>query len=95
MLLDTRILRAVARLSRVSKPATLPEIELRVAAEPHELRRALLRLAQSGLLVRRTEEVRLTMFGLAVAVASGARQAGSRGRAKAVRAEKPKKLRAA
>jgi len=95
MLLDTRILRAVARLSRASKAATIPEIELRVAAEPHEIRRALARLAQSLMVVRRTDEVRLTMFGLAMAVASGAAQASGRGRARGPRASKPKKLRAA
>ena len=72
MLLDTQILRAIARLSRKSSPATCPEIELRVAAEPHEIRAALLRLSRSSLVVRRADEVRLTMFGLAVAVASGA-----------------------
>lgn len=72
MLLDTQILRAIARLSRKSMPATCSEIELRVAAEPHEIRSALVRLSRSSLVVRRLDEVRLTMFGLAVAVASGA-----------------------
>lgn len=103
MLLDTRILRAIARLSRASKVATVPEIELRVAAEPEELRSALVRLARSSLVVRRVDEVRLTMFGLAVAVASGAAQAGAKARPKArVRVNpntnapsKTKKLRAA
>jgi hypothetical protein len=52
MLLDTQILRAIARLSRKSMPATCSEIELRVAAEPSEIRSALVRLSRSSLVVR-------------------------------------------
>jgi Mn-dependent DtxR family transcriptional regulator len=101
MLLDTQILRAIARLSRKSMPATCSEIELRVAAEPNEIRSALVRLSRSSLVVRRSDEVRLTLFGLAVAVASGAspkaprRQRAVSGDPSSSRPSKPKKLHAA
>jgi len=100
MLLDTQILRAIARLSRKSMPATCSEIELRVAAEPSEIRSALVRLSRSSLVVRRSDEVRLTLFGLAVAVASGSQKAPRRQKPAAsesstLRPSKAKKLRAA
>ena len=100
MLLDTQILRAIARLSRKSMPATCSEIELRVAAEPNEIRSALVRLSRSSLVVRRSDEVRLTLFGLAVAVASGsspksARRQAASSESSPLRPSKAKKLRAA
>lgn len=101
MLLDTQILRAIARLSRKSMPATCSEIELRVAAEPSEIRSALVRLSRSSLVVRRSDEVRLTLFGLAVAVASGAspkaprRQKALSASSQPLRPSKAKKLHAA
>jgi Mn-dependent DtxR family transcriptional regulator len=98
MHLDAQILRAIARLSRKSQPATLSEIELRVAAEPHEIRTALVRLARSELVTRRAHEVRLTMFGLAAAVATSAlprRPSSSSTKSAAAPSRSGKKLRAA
>lgn len=94
-MVDTQILRAIARLSRTSSPATFDAIELRVAAEPAELRAAIARLSRGGLVTRRAEEVRLTMFGLAVAVASAADRARKAPRTGHRRSSSSKRLRAA
>ncbi|HQY64857.1 MAG: hypothetical protein IPF92_12830 [Myxococcales bacterium] len=72
MHLEASLLRAIARLSRQGRRATLPELELRVLGEPDALRAALGRLNVASLLTVHGSEVRLTLAGLAVAVSTAA-----------------------
>jgi RIO-like serine/threonine protein kinase len=67
---DISVLRAILRLSRHRRQVDLAAITLRVAGELPELRDALRRLEQQGLVVREPDIARLTLQGLAVAVAS-------------------------
>ena len=61
MHLEASLLRAIARLSRQGRRATLPELELRVLGEPDALRAALGRLNVASLLTVHGSEVRLTL----------------------------------
>ena len=74
MHLEASLLRAIARLSRQGRRATLAELELRVSGEPEALRDALRRLHGASLVTGHGAEVRLTLAGLAVAVSSAARR---------------------
>jgi len=69
--IDLRVLRAVARLSRTRKAVDLESIALRAGGSFREVRSALGRLSRASL-VQGGGAPRLTMAGLAVAVASGA-----------------------
>ncbi len=68
--LDLSVLRAVARLSRTRRAVDCESIALRVRGSLDDVRASLGRLSRASL-VERSERVRLTMTGLALAVASG------------------------
>jgi RIO-like serine/threonine protein kinase len=68
--LDLTVLRALARLSRMRKVVDCEALALRAGGSLEEVRGALGRLSREQL-VDRTAGPRLTMAGLAVAVASG------------------------
>jgi RIO-like serine/threonine protein kinase len=72
---DLVVLRALARLSRMRKIVDFEALALRAGGTLEDARGAIGRLARSGFVERRGEELRLTMAGLAVAVASGASRA--------------------
>ncbi|HRG95202.1 MAG TPA: hypothetical protein PLR99_03065 [Polyangiaceae bacterium] len=72
MHLEASLLRAIARLSRQGRRATLDELELRVSGEPEALLDALRRLRAASLVTAHGAEVRLTLAGLAVAVSTAA-----------------------
>ncbi len=67
---DLTVLRAILRCSRHRRRADMPALAARVALTPRRLRAALGRLERAGLLLLRGDEARLTLVGLAVAVAS-------------------------
>lgn len=69
---DILVLRAILRLSRHRRSVDVASLTLRVPEEGGEpaLRNALRRLETQGLAVREQDRARLTMMGLAVAVAS-------------------------
>jgi RIO-like serine/threonine protein kinase len=69
--LDLTVLRALARLSRMRKVVDCEALALRAGGSLEDVRGALGRLSRAEL-VDRTAGARLTMAGLAVAVASGA-----------------------
>ena len=78
---DISVLRAILRLARRRLGADLEQISLRVTGEGGDVRSAVRRLERAGLVARTNDTVRLTMAGLAVAVASvrsPARSAGAR-----------------
>ncbi|HEY2514293.1 MAG TPA: hypothetical protein VGI39_25675 [Polyangiaceae bacterium] len=66
---DLMVLRALARLSRMRKAVDGEALALRAGGSEEEVRGALGRLSRAGLVERSATEVRLTMGGLAVAVA--------------------------
>jgi Mn-dependent DtxR family transcriptional regulator len=67
---DALVLRAILRLARRREVADESAVALRVASSPREVRISLRRLAANGLVERRhTGSVRLSMSGLALAVA--------------------------
>ena len=68
-ILDFIVLRALARLSRKRKAVDCEALALRAGGSLEDVRAALGRLSRAQL-VDRTGEPRLTMAGLAVAVAS-------------------------
>jgi len=68
--LDLSVLRAVARLSRTRRAVDCESIALRAGGSLEDVRASLGRLSRASL-VERSATVRLTMTGLAVAVASG------------------------
>lgn len=71
MHLEASLLRAIARLSRQGRAATVSELELRVLGEPEAINAALGRLVRASLAtVHAGTELRLTMVGLAVAASS-------------------------
>jgi len=70
--LDVSVLRAMARLSRTRGAVDCESIAIRVRGSMEEVRASLGRLARASLVSRSAESVRLTMAGLALAVASGA-----------------------
>ena len=67
---DITVLRAILRLSRHRRHVDEASISLRVEGEDADLRNALRRLEKRGLVARQAAQARLTMEGLAVAVAS-------------------------
>ena len=75
--MDLSVLRALARLSRMRKSVDCEALALRAGGSSEEVRGALGRLSREQL-VDRGAGTRLTMAGLAVAVASG--EAAARGR---------------
>jgi DNA-binding IclR family transcriptional regulator len=69
---EIAVLRALLRFSRRRTPATFTDLLQRVGADPSELSRALGSLARSQLVQRSGETARLSMAGLAIAVAAAA-----------------------
>lgn len=69
---EIAVLRALLRLSRRATPATVAELLARVGGDLQELQRALASLARGQLVQRSGASARLTLAGLAVAVAAGA-----------------------
>jgi hypothetical protein len=68
---DLNVLRALSRLSRMRKNVDGEALALRAGGTVEEVRGALGRLSRAALVERSAEGVRLTMAGLAVAVAFG------------------------
>lgn len=66
---ELAILRAMLRISRRRATADIDTLLVRVGGTEAELRVALRALEAAGFVERRTRDVRLTMAGLAVAVA--------------------------
>lgn len=81
--LDLTVLRALARLSRMRKAVDCEALALRAGGSIEEVRGALGRLSREQLVDRATG-MRLTMAGLAVAVASAGEVARGR-RARTIR----------
>lgn len=69
---EIAVLRALLRLSRRRAPATLADLVSRVREDERDVQHALASLARSQLVLRNGETARLSMAGLAVAVASAA-----------------------
>jgi Mn-dependent DtxR family transcriptional regulator len=68
--LDAMVLRAMLRLARRRQAADDGEIAVRVGAAPHAVRASLRRLDALDLVERLSTGSRLTMMGLALAVAA-------------------------
>lgn len=81
---EIRVLRALLRLARRRRPATLEELRLRVGGDERALRRALGVLARAELVQPGPEGPRLSLVGLAVAVASAPQVKRARDRRAAV-----------
>ena len=77
--LDLAVLRALARLSRMRKVVDCEALALRAGGSLEDVRGALGRLSREQLVDRSATSARLTMAGLAVAVASGAPVQSRRG----------------
>ncbi|MBX3261250.1 MAG: hypothetical protein KF782_16310 [Labilithrix sp.] len=75
MSLEIDVLRALLRLARRRTPPTLEQLVVRVGGEEADVRRALGSLAKSGLVQRTPAGLRLSLAGLAVAVACAQRPA--------------------
>ncbi|MBX3210067.1 MAG: hypothetical protein KF764_33865 [Labilithrix sp.] len=75
MSLEIDVLRALLRLARRRTPPTLEQLVVRVGGEETDVRRALGSLARSGLVQRSPAGLRLSLAGLAVAVACARRPA--------------------
>lgn len=73
--LDIDVLRALLRLARRQTPPTMEQLVVRVGAEPEAVRRSLVALARNGLVQRTPGGLRLSLPGLAVAVAYAQRPA--------------------
>lgn len=73
MSLEIDVLRALLRLARRRSPPTLAQVVTRVGGDEAAVRRALRTLARSGLVQRAPAGVRLSLPGLAVAVACARR----------------------
>ncbi len=69
---EIAVLRALLQLSRRATPATFSELLARVGSDATELQRALASLARSELVTRSGPSARLSLAGLAVAVAASA-----------------------
>jgi DNA-binding IclR family transcriptional regulator len=69
---EIAVLRALLGLSRRRSSPSLATLAVRVGAEEATVRRALFSLAKSGLIQRTPAGLRLTLGGLAVAVAVSA-----------------------
>jgi len=70
MSLEIDVLRALLRLARRRTPPTMDELLVRVGGHPRDVRRALASLADADLVRRSPEGPRLSLTGLAVAVAA-------------------------
>lgn len=75
MSLEIDVLRALLRLARRRTPPTLEQLVVRVGGEEADVRRALGSLAKSGLVQRTPAGLRLSLAGLAVAIACAQRPA--------------------
>lgn len=69
MSLEIDVLRALLRLARRRRPPTLEQLVDRVGGEEADVHRALASLARGGLVQRTPAGLRLSLSGLAVAVA--------------------------
>ena len=69
---EIAVLRALLRLARRRNPATLEDLLTRVDADAREVQRALASLARAQLVLRSGDAARLSLSGLAVAVAANA-----------------------
>lgn len=78
MSLEIDVLRALLRLARRRTPPTLEQLVVRVGGEEADVRRALSSLAKSQLVQRTPAGLRLSLAGLAVAVACAQRPARPR-----------------
>jgi RIO-like serine/threonine protein kinase len=67
---DLDVLRALARLSRMRKAVDCEALALRSGGSLEEARASLARLSRAALVERTEGGARLTMMGLAIAVAS-------------------------
>ena len=67
--LDIDVLRALLRLARRQTPPTMAALVERVGADEPAVRRSLIALARNGLVQRTPAGLRLSLPGLAVAVA--------------------------
>jgi len=68
---DLDVLRALLGLTSRRKSPTLDDLSLRLGSEPDAVRRSLFSLARNGLVQRTSGGLRLSLAGLAVAVAAG------------------------
>lgn len=82
--LDIDVLRALLRLARRQTPPTMEQLVVRVGAEPEAVRRSLVALAKNGLVQKTPGGLRLSLPGLAVAVAYAQRPSAAPARAKSV-----------
>jgi DNA-binding IclR family transcriptional regulator len=73
MSLEIDVLRALLRLARRRTAPTVEQLVVRVGAEEADVRRALRSLARNGLVQRTPGGLRLSLAGLAVAVACAQR----------------------
>lgn len=69
---EIAVLRALLRLSRRRTPATFTDLLDRVGGDANDVQRALASLARAQLVQRSGESARLSLAGLAVAVAAAA-----------------------
>jgi hypothetical protein len=67
---DLSVLRAILRLAMRREAANAAAVQVRAGGELADVRRGLRRLAASGLVERVGDSARLTMAGLAIAVAT-------------------------
>lgn len=74
MSLEIDVLRALLRLARRRMPPTLEQILVRVGGDDAEVRRVLRSLGRKGLVHQTATSFRLSMAGLAVAVACAERR---------------------
>lgn len=79
---DLHVLRALLRLSRRARPATLEDVVASVREDAAAVQQALAALARAGLVQRTGESPRLSLAGLAVAVAAAAKAKAEARRAK-------------
>src|SRR5688572_23920866 len=86
MSLDLDVLRALLRLARRRISPTLAQLTVRVRGEAAEVRRALVTLANRGLVQRTPAGLRLSLAGLAVAVAFAQHAATNRTRVRGAQA---------
>jgi Mn-dependent DtxR family transcriptional regulator len=69
MSIDIEVLRAMLRLARRRIAVTEADLALRVHAEPPAIRASIRRLGALGMVDRQSADTRLTLEGLALAVA--------------------------
>jgi DNA-binding IclR family transcriptional regulator len=81
---EIAVLRALLHLSRRATPATFTELLARVGGDASDVQRSLASLARAQLVQRSGESARLTLPGLAVAVAAASAARTNVRRAKTV-----------